>query len=149
MNIYIAGPMSGIPQYNFPAFFAAAKTLRDNGYEVVCPAEMDDEDDKGLAMKSPDGMGFARKTWGDFLMRDVKLVADVVDGVALLPGWHDSRGARLEAFIALTVQKPVFFIDKLGDLKPVSIPSVLKTITSYVQDQGNVDRYKEAGDVNK
>ena len=33
--------------------------------------------------------------------RDVKLVADHVQGVVFLPGWHKSRGARLEAFVAL------------------------------------------------
>lgn len=103
-KFYLAGPMSGIPQFNFPAFFAAAATLRAQGYEIVSPAEIDNDEDKGYALKSPDGSPDKRagaKTWGDFLSRDVKLVADQVSGVIFLPDWHRSRGAKLEAFTAL------------------------------------------------
>jgi len=38
---YLAGPMRGIPEYNFPAFFAAATSIRDRGIEVWSPAEND------------------------------------------------------------------------------------------------------------
>ena len=141
MKIYIAGPMSGIPQYNFPAFFAAADLLREQGYDVICPAEMDDEEDKGLAMQSSDGMGFARKTWGDFLARDVKLIADDVDGVAVLPGWEDSRGARLECFVATSVNKPVFNLEGMETISPKLL---MRTISSYVTNQGDVERYNES-----
>jgi hypothetical protein len=54
--------------------------------EVVNPAELDEAD------SSP-------KEWGDYLRRDVKAMMDC-DGIALLPGWEGSRGARLEAHIA-------------------------------------------------
>ncbi len=42
-TIYIAGPMSGYPQYNFPAFDEARDELRENGWQVVSPADMDRE----------------------------------------------------------------------------------------------------------
>jgi len=140
MKYYIAGPMSGIPQYNFPAFFSAANMLREQGYEVVCPAEMDDEEDKGLAMTSPDGMGFTKKTWGDFLKRDVKLIADEVDGVVVLPRWFNSRGARLEVFVALTVQKPVFQLEEMTEMTPETL---MRVISKFIVDQGDVSRYEE------
>ena len=35
----------------------------------------------------------------------MKLVADRVDGIVLLPGWERSRGARLEAFVGLLTDK--------------------------------------------
>ena len=37
MKIYIAGPMSGLPEMNYPAFFAEATRLRGLGYEVINP----------------------------------------------------------------------------------------------------------------
>ena len=106
---YLAGPMTNIPQFNFPLFFRAAKKLRYIGYAIVSPAELDDEEDKGAAMASPDGaMGSGtgqsstvKKTWGDFLSRDVKLIADSVGGIIFLPNWQQSRGARLEAFVGI------------------------------------------------
>lgn len=106
MKWYLAGPMSGIPQFNFPAFFEAGKILREAGHDIVSPAELDDQEDSGSALKSPDGdvsdrVAMGNKTWGDFLSRDVKLIADGVSGIVLLPGWENSRGARLEAFVGV------------------------------------------------
>ena len=38
MKVYIAGPMSGYPDMNGPAFDKKADELRAQGYEVVNPA---------------------------------------------------------------------------------------------------------------
>lgn len=116
--------MTGIPQFNYPAFIAAANAFRAAGYDVVSPAELDDPDDKAAALASEDGHMLAYsagtgKTWGDFLARDVKLLAD--DGIthiAVLPGWEKSRGARLETFVGflcgLTIMEIVGITDEPG-----------------------------------
>lgn len=113
-KLYLAGPMTGIPQFNFPAFHAAAIALRAKGFDIVSPAELDSESVKAEAMKSPDGKAgeagaVGGETWGDMLARDVKIIADTVDGVIFLPYWYKSRGARLEAFVGLLTGKSFFF----------------------------------------
>lgn len=121
MKYYVAGPMTGFPQFNFPAFDSAAADLRGRGFDVVSPAEMDNEETRAMAMASPDGApgsGSSNgETWGDFLARDVKLVADQVDGIAVLPGWQNSKGARLETFVAFICGKPVRHYPSLRAVK--------------------------------
>lgn len=125
-NVYIAGPMTGIPQFNFPAFDALAAELRGLGFGVTSPAEMDDPETRAAALASPDGApgsGSANgQTWGDFLARDVKLIADspTIEGIVCLDDWSKSRGARLETFVAMLCSKPVF---KLKDDDLVRIPA--------------------------
>jgi hypothetical protein len=86
MKIYIAGPMSGLPEHNFPAFNAAARQLRALGYDVLNPAEQAFNGD-------------LTKPWEYYLRRDIPLLCRC-DAVALLPEWSESRGAKLELYIA-------------------------------------------------
>jgi hypothetical protein len=101
--------MSGIPQFNIPAFDVVVSQLRQKGFTIVSPAELDDPETRAKALQSPDGApgsgGVNGETWGDFLARDVKLIADQVDGLILMKDWHKSRGARLEAFVGLMTGK--------------------------------------------
>lgn len=106
MKVYIAGPMTHHPQFNFPNFDNLAAWLREGGWDVVSPSELDDPAARAAAMSSVDGDPalYARLTgltWGDFLSRDVKLIADGgFDLIVLMPEWQTSRGARLESFVA-------------------------------------------------
>jgi Domain of unknown function (DUF4406) len=106
---YIAGPMSGIPQFNIPAFDKLAALLRADGYDVVSPAELDNERVRVACLASADGANTEATndggTWAEFLARDVKLIADQIGGIIFLPGWNKSRGARLEAFVGLLTGK--------------------------------------------
>jgi hypothetical protein len=124
MKVYLGGPMTGIPQFNFPAFDAAATDLRERGFDVLSPAELDDPVTLAAALASPDGAPGSGstngETWGDFLARDVKLIADGdLDAVVVLPGWERSRGARLETFVACALDgKPVL---RYPDLEPIGL----------------------------
>lgn len=117
MKVYLAGPMTHVPQFNIPAFDAAAKDLRVVGHEVVSPAELDDPETRAISLASPDGnpdtLTSHGKTWGQFLARDVQLIADGgIEVVYVLPGWGDSRGARLETFVAKAMcGLPIFEYD--------------------------------------
>lgn len=83
-TIYLSGPMTGLPEFNFPAFHAAAKALRACGYDVANPAEIN---------ATTDG------TWQSYLRKDIKALCDC-DALALLPGWEQSPGAHLELHVA-------------------------------------------------
>jgi hypothetical protein len=142
MRVYIAGPMSNIPQFNFPAFYAAAKELRAQGFDVVSPAELDDQEDSGAALKStngdPNDRTIVKKTWGDFLSRDVKLLSDGgIEGMVFLPNWQASKGAKLEAYVGL-LQKFKFwkYAPDTNEVTPVSALFVLDSIYAELSKIG-------------
>ena len=83
-RVYVSGPMTGLPDLNFPAFNAAAKMLRDLGHTVFNPAEVGEV--PGLQ-------------WADYMRKDIRLLMEC-DTIWMLPGWLQSRGARLELYIA-------------------------------------------------
>jgi hypothetical protein len=89
--IYLAGPMTGLPEFNYPAFLANAHQLRRSGFIVVNPA------DNGLPATSP---------WSSHMRRDLRSMLDC-QGVALLEGWETSRGANLEVVIARALDMPI------------------------------------------
>jgi len=107
---YLAGPMSGIPKFNYPLFFDTAAKLRKEGHLVVNPAEQDTPEvmREVLASETGDITKLNGPSWGQFLAHDVKLVADSVDAIIVLPGWQNSKGACTEVFIATLLGKPVF-----------------------------------------
>lgn len=138
IKAYIAGPMSGYPQYNIPAFDTAAWALRQQGWDIVSPAELDHPEIRAACLASPDGGVIGQTngiggTWGDFLARDVKIVADQVDAIVLLPGWEDSKGANLEAFVG-TLCKKQFYLYNKG--KPATVPAAfVRDRMKYLQGQ--------------
>ena len=96
MKIYLAGPMRGYPNFNFPAFAYAAAKLREKGFEVFSPAEKGEEvlvtDNPGIQ----ENLSFRRKVFA----LDMAWIAEHADAVALLPGWEKSSGARAERALA-------------------------------------------------
>jgi hypothetical protein len=101
--------MSGIPQFNFPAFDAACARLRAAGFDIVSPHEHDTPETQKAARESVDGAPMPKEsgaeTWAECLARDVVLVGDVCAGIIFLPDWIKSRGAKLEAFTGLLTGK--------------------------------------------
>lgn len=83
-RVYIAGPMTGLPELNFPAFMAAAADYRRRGCHVENPAEI-----------NPDPLA----DWHDCMKRDIPRLL-TCDTIVLLPGWGQSRGAKIEYDLA-------------------------------------------------
>ena len=137
-RVYIAGPMSGIPQFNFPLFVEVAKRLRERNIDVVSPVDLDTElgiDKEALSSTDGDASKIS-KTWGDLLSRDVKLIADGgISGIVFLPDWYKSRGARLEAFVGLQKSESFFFHEWIGsefeDTRPMPRRRVLQLLDAF------------------
>lgn len=90
-TIYVAGPMRGYANHNFPAFDIAANRFYARGWDVVNPAEMDrvagvDEWTETLPAN------FLREA----LRRDLSAICEKCDAIALLRGWQKSVGAAVE-----------------------------------------------------
>ncbi|KPA96003.1 DUF4406 domain-containing protein [Pseudomonas asplenii] len=82
-RIYVAGPMTGIEDFNFPAFNAVAAKLRSFGYIVENPAE------HGIVEGAE---------WADYMAYDLTRLG-LCGVICLLPGWENSEGAKLEVLI--------------------------------------------------
>lgn len=105
MRIYVAGPMTGLPSYNWTAFEAAARVLRAQGWDVVSPTEIDEEHGVVKVKRDHAGDIISVNTTPSFdyetiLARDLEAVA-TCDHIFLLPGWQHSTGARRELACAL------------------------------------------------
>lgn len=87
-RIYIAGPMTGLPELNYPAFNAEAARLRALGWHVENPAENPEQ-----------------SSWVDYMRIAIPQMLSC-GLVALLPGWEMSRGANIEVTIAATLLIP-------------------------------------------
>jgi hypothetical protein len=83
--------MTGLPEFNYPAFHIAKAELQAAGYEVVSPADLPLRDDWD---------------WIDYMLVNIGSVF-ACDGVATLAGCEASKGARIECRIAALRGIPV------------------------------------------
>lgn len=109
-SAYLAGPMRGIEDYNFPEFRKQTAWLRGLGWTVFSPAERDEQDPD--IDHEVDVAGWQGSRGLDYFMAyDLKAVCEM-DAVICLPGWENSQGARLETVTAVEVGHPVFVISR-------------------------------------
>jgi hypothetical protein len=106
-SVYIAGPMSGYPEFNFPAFFAAENRLRAEGYEVFNPAAKSQEEELDKeAFITGDNLRVIEQGF-DFrkcYLWDVEKVI-YANAIYMLRGWQYSPGAVGEHAVAVTMKK--------------------------------------------
>lgn len=115
-RVYLAGPMTGIPHFNYPAFNAAAARLRAGGFTVFNPAEHDTQmfgkdisNPTGCAIQAADEHGFDRRA---ALKADLTWICENADAIALLPGWERSSGANAEMALAKALSLEVIHISE-------------------------------------
>lgn len=105
-KVYIAGPMRGYPNFNFPAFFEAAELLTEQGYEVFNPAARDNErHGEDISKNNPTGSEEVAAAQHGFSLRealrdDMIWISMNADAIYLLDGWEKSKGATAEKALA-------------------------------------------------
>lgn len=100
LTYYLAGPMSGYEDYNYPAFENAAQILRQTGVKIESPHE-------NPWPENYEAMGES-KLWIE-MMAITHRQMQKCHGIILLKGWPQSRGARIELQEALLKNQPVWF----------------------------------------
>jgi hypothetical protein len=91
MKVYISGPVTGMPDNNKAAFEAVEKELRSlPGVKTVNPLRIAEEVRRGARFEPE---------WEDY-MRDCIRELCRATHITFLPGWENSKGARLEKQIA-------------------------------------------------
>lgn len=116
---YIAGPMSGHPEFNYPAFFAMENRLRDLGIQdILNPVYIADGE-----------LGHPY----DFYIRHSMKMLIQAQSIVMLNGWKGSKGAELEYHTAMTMGIPVFNQDL--ELLTDDIPII---------DEDNINIFEEA-----
>ncbi|WP_337056333.1 DUF4406 domain-containing protein [Pseudomonas sp. USHLN015] len=116
-RIYLAGPMTGLPEFNFPAFNAEAARLRAAGDAVTNPAE------HGII----DGY-----EWVDYMKLDIQMLA-ACNTIHLLPGWSKSRGASIEYRLAKDLGLQISFAHGAEPFEPNPVEAFLDEVRAELK----------------
>ena len=113
-TIYIAGPMRGHDNWNFDSFDRQAKLLRQNGWQVINPAELE----RNLQKKhgeihphefDPDTNESDQEFLRKALKQDMIEICDKCTAIYMLKGWENSKGAITEWDLAQALGLDIFY----------------------------------------
>ena len=104
-KVFLSGPMTGYPGYNFQRFNLAEKQLADAGIECVNPVH--------ICKKYKEEHVLANKTVFDKMIAEKQEAERKCDAILLLDGWQMSKGVRLELKIALEMDMQIFLEEDL------------------------------------
>ena len=121
MLLYLAGPMTGIKDLNYPAFLKAEERLVAAGFEVASPHRIDQLNPVPCGhAEDRDGVRYithvagcddcVSRTWQWYMKKAVKMLVDC-DDMALLPGWQRSRGATVERNLGVSIGMNPMYVD--------------------------------------
>lgn len=94
---YLAGPMTGLPEHNYPAFAEAKYELEKMGLRIASPHD--------VQFNEPNGRGSL--PWEYYMKAGLKMMLEC-DGIIMLPGWVNSHGAKLEFDLACKLSMEVY-----------------------------------------
>ncbi len=113
-GIYIAGPMSGIADFNHPAFNDAEKMLRSMGWtNIGNPAAWDKQLPEGQ-LQSDGGIEAAFTRGFDLrkvFLQDLTYLCNEASAIYMLHGWEGSSGSRAEHAVARMLRLDFIYQD--------------------------------------
>lgn len=122
-RVYIAGPLFGRTIEEAQADFGRAKiALSLFHLEPVSAIDVPAHAHRGACPPGRQGIQTTDHTDTCFLRADLAALL-TCDGIALLPGWNVSWGARLEAQVAMACGLRVFYLQTIGEDKGYDILS--------------------------
>ena len=95
-TIYIAGPITGKPNFNWDAFYNAESELQDDNWLTVNPCT------SALSRKLQQQETISKSDIKDVMLLDISLLANC-DAVYMLNGWKESKGACAEYTFAKAI----------------------------------------------
>lgn len=134
MRIYIAGPMSGLPDNNYPAFHAAAARLRARGWHVENPAE------------SPSPHVDADCEWTAYMRMGISQLM-TCHAIYLLPGWQNSRGASIEYLVAQRLGLPIYEHALQDDVLKEQLQALVESSKQTGQSKQPIPQDKAAEEI--
>lgn len=121
-KVFLCGPMSGLPDYNYPLFHDVTYKLREQGYLVENPAENAATIRPGDLHKATYmRMSIAQLLGTDRILGNAIVSSPMCEMVVVLPGWQDSLGAMAEVSLAWAIGLPVVDADTLLGGDPIDI----------------------------
>lgn len=98
-TIYISGKITGTDDYK-DRFLKAEQELRSRGFNVLNPVKAGKWLERYLAPEVP--------TWIQYMKQAIKLMMSA-DSVYMMKGYKESKGARLELFLAKILQYEIIY----------------------------------------
>jgi hypothetical protein len=126
LRLYVAGPMTGLPGRNYDAFRTATRELTDTGYTAIDPSEIDALHEFENARQGCKVCRRGTHSWHWYMKRAIGMMVSC-DGVATLPGWENSKGAKAEVELALMLEMPVASVDTWSSHFRKAIRSFIQT----------------------
>jgi len=111
-TIYVAGKMRGHTDGNFPSFDRQTKALREQGWVVINPAEMDREHGRppsGHLEFDPSTSYRDQEFMREAMERDSVAICRDCTAIYMLSGWEKSRGAKCEWHLAKALGLDIYY----------------------------------------
>ena len=112
-KIFISGPMTGLPDFNFPRFNLVAKQLEDAGIDCVNPVDVCKKYKKETVLSNP-------AKFQEMINEQQRLEREC-DAILLLDGWSKSKGVRLELKTALELGMKIYLEEELDSIASCNI----------------------------